>query len=103
MKKNKGYEDLLVWHKAIDLVDDVYKATYNFPKEEVYALTAQIRRSAVSVPSNIAEGCARNSYREFVQFLGIATGSLAELHTQLIIALRQNYIFSAALELSFES
>ena len=94
MSKNKGYEELVVWQKAIDLVDCAYDLTTLFPKEEIYSLTSQIRRCAVSVPSNIAEGCARNSYGEFIQFLGIATGSLAELHTQLIIAVRRNYLSS---------
>ncbi|MEQ1705486.1 MAG: four helix bundle protein [Rickettsiales bacterium] len=90
--KHRSYEDLKVWQKAVSLSKDVYRITKNFPKDEIYGLTSQIRRSAVSVSSNIAEGCGRNSYGEFVQFLGIASGSLAELHTQLIIAVDVNYL-----------
>lgn len=89
---NKSYEDLQVWKKAIDLAQFIYSITAQFPKEERYDLTSQLRRAAVSVSSNIAEGCARNSPGEFIQFLGIATGSLAEIHTQCIIANRLNYI-----------
>lgn len=82
----KGYEDLRVWHEAIALSKLVYAKTASFPKSEAFGLTSQIRRSAVSVASNIAEGAARNSSKEFSHFIGIALGSLAELHTQLIIA-----------------
>ena len=76
----------------MNLVEVVYRRTEGFPAREVYGLTAQIRRAAVSVPSNLAEGAARNSSREFFQYLGIATGSLAELETQLEIALRLGYL-----------
>ena len=92
MGKNRGYEDLNVWHKSIDFADEIYSLTVSFPKEEVYGLSSQLRRASVSIASNIAEGCARNSYKEFVQFLGIATGSLAEVHTQLILAERRHYL-----------
>ena len=78
--------ELKIWNKAIDLVAEVYKATSNFPSEEKYGLTSQIRKCAVSIPSNIAEGAGRNSDREFVHFLGIANGSSYELQTQLIIS-----------------
>ncbi len=90
--QHKSYEDLKVWQKAITLSKDIYRITKNFPKDEIYGLTSQIRRSAVSIASNIAEGCGRNSYGEFIQFIGIASGSLAELHTQLLIALDADYI-----------
>ena len=82
----KHYKDLLVWPKAIDLVTQIYVVTRSFPREELYGLTSQIRRSAVSIPSNIAEGQARLTPGEFRHFLGMAKGSLAELDTQLIIA-----------------
>ena len=90
--KHKSYEDLVVWQKSVALSKDIYRITKTFPKDEVYGLTSQIRRCVVSIPSNIAEGCGRNSYGEFIQFLGISSGSLAELHTQLIIALDANYL-----------
>ena len=79
-------KELKVWTKAIDLAVDIYKATKGFPKEETYGLTSQIRRSAVSVPSNISEGAGRNSDNEFMHFLGIANGSAYELETQVIIS-----------------
>jgi four helix bundle protein len=85
-KANRGYEDLQVWQKAIDLAHNIYVATKAFPKEELYGLTSQMRRSSVSIASNIAEGYARNSAKEFAQFLAIACGSTAELKTQLIIS-----------------
>lgn len=92
MDKIKSYNDLIVWQKAIQLVKEIYLATQSFPREEIYGLTSQIRRSAVSVPSNIAEGQARNSTGEFIHFLGIARGSLAELDTQTIIASELGYV-----------
>lgn len=79
-------KELKIWNKAIDLSVGVYQATSNFPKEEMYGLTSQIRRSAVSIPSNISEGAGRNSKNEFIHFLGIANGSSYELQTQLIIS-----------------
>ena len=88
----RNHKDLNVWKKSIDLVDIIYKVTKSFPKEELYCLTSQIRRSAISVPSNIAEGAARSSKKEFIQFLYIALGSLSELETQIIIANRQGYL-----------
>ncbi|MBO5720510.1 MAG: four helix bundle protein [Bacteroidales bacterium] len=83
--KNSNYKNLLVWQKAMDLVVEIYKISKLLPKEEKYGISDQIRRSAVSVPSNIAEGQSRNSIKEFIQFLSIARGSLAELETQLLI------------------
>lgn len=85
-------KELKIWNKAIDLTVDVYKATAGFPKEEVYGLTSQIKRSAVSIPSNIAEGAGRNSNKEFIHFLGIANGSSFELQTQIIVAEKLNLI-----------
>lgn len=90
------YKDLVAWQKAMDLVVDIYKVTDGFPKKEIYSLTDQIRRAAVSVPSNIAEGQAHHSHREFLHFLRHSTGSLAEVETQLLIAERIGYIDHAA-------
>src|SRR5881397_415437 len=92
------YKDLVVWQKAMDLVTDIYKVTDSFPKKEVYSLTDQIRRAAVSVPSNIAEGQAHHSHREFLHFLRHSRGSLAELETQILIAERIGYIDHSATE-----
>lgn len=91
----RNYSDLIVWQKAMDLVEAVYRV---FPKEEVYGLTAQLRRAAVSVPSNIAEGQGRRSTREFLHYLSIAHGSLRELETQLLIAARLGYCDAAEQE-----
>jgi four helix bundle protein len=79
----KTHKDLEVWKRSLDLVEKVYSMTRSFPKEEVYGLTLQMRRSAVSVPSNIAEGAARGSKKEFIQFLYIALGSLEEFKISL--------------------
>lgn len=87
-----SYQDLLVWQKAMDLATDCYKITKSFSKEELFGITSQIRRSAVSVPSNIAEGQERNSKNEFIHFLGITQGSLRELETQIILSQRVEYI-----------
>ncbi len=89
--KVKSYKELDVWKKGIEIVDRVYKITENFPKKELYALALQMQKSAVSIPSNIAEGFARSHSAEYRQFLHIALGSCAELETQLIITLRRNY------------
>ena len=91
------HKNLEAWKKSIELVTKVYSETKNFPQEEKYGLTNQIRRSAVSIPSNIAEGCARSSDKESVRFIDIALGSLAELETQLIIAENLNYIEQTSL------
>lgn len=90
MKHN--VKELKIWQKAIDLTVDTYKATAHFPSEEKYGLTSQIRRSAVSIPSNIAEGAGRNTDKEFLHFLGISNGSSFELMTQLIVANRLELI-----------
>jgi four helix bundle protein len=84
----QAYRDLQVWHKAMDLAAAVYEASKCFPREELYGLTSQLRRSAISISSNIAEGSGRNSSGEFKQFLGIARGSNYEVQTQLELASR---------------
>ena len=89
-----GYQNLEVWKKSMKLVTDVYLQVKALPKEETYSLADQIRRSAVSIPSNIAEGSSRNSSKEFIQFLYIALGSACELETQLLIAKNVGYIES---------
>src|SRR5688572_16645546 len=86
------HRDLIAWQEAMALVESVYRDTASFPREENYGLTTQIRRCAISVPSNIAEGAARNSSREYVQFLGISCGSLSELETQLELAIRLGFM-----------
>jgi four helix bundle protein len=93
------YKDLTVWKEAINLVEDIYKVIKFFPKEEAYALSDQIRRAVVSIPSNIAEGANRNTDKEFIQFLYIALGSASEVETQLIIANRLRYIKNIQAEL----
>lgn len=85
------HHDLLVWQVSMDLVNEVYILSSLFPKEEIYGLTAQLRRAAISVPSNIAEGAARTSKKEFLYYLSVARGSLSELETQLLIAKRLKY------------
>jgi four helix bundle protein len=91
-EKIKNFQDLRIWQKGIEVVKDTYILTKKFPKEELYALTSQMRRSAVSIPSNIAEGFRRYHNKEYKQFLYIALGSCAELETQIIIAKELNYI-----------
>jgi len=88
----KAYSDLIVWQKAMDMVVSIYKATERFPREEVYGLTSQLRRAAVSVPSNIAEGQGRKSTNEFLHHLSFARGSLMEVETQLLLAERLSYL-----------
>jgi four helix bundle protein len=87
----QDYRDLIVWQKAMDLVEIVYKLTRVFPREEQYALTGQIRKAAISIPSNIAEGQGRRTTAEFLRFLSIANGSLREVETQVLIAERLGY------------
>lgn len=84
--KLKSYKELIVWQKSIRLTTAVYETTKSYPKSELYGLTSQMRRSAVSIPSNIAEGSTRQYLPEYLQFLNIALGSAAELETQLLIA-----------------
>jgi len=85
-QKIRTFRDLLIWQKSIKLVTQIYEVTKIFPKEEAFGLTSQMRRCAVSIPSNIAEGHGRNSTRDYLRFFQIATGSLYELQTQLVIA-----------------
>jgi four helix bundle protein len=85
-QKLKSYKDLLVWQKGMTLVKDIYRLTSGFPQDERFGLMSQLRRAAVSVPSNIAEGQSRHTSGEFIQFLSHAEGSLAELETQILIA-----------------
>ena len=95
--KIQSYKDLIVWQKAMSMVEVVYNLTQMLPKEELFSLTNQIRRAAVSVPSNIAEGSARYSNKDTARFADIAIGSLAEVETQLIIAKELNYISDISL------
>ena len=88
----KNYKDLDVWNKAMALTNLIYDVTADFPKSEIYGLANQIRRAAVSIPSNIAEGSIRGSKPEFSRFINIARGSLAELETQIILACGRKYI-----------
>jgi len=101
-----SYRDLVAWKKAMELVTEVYRTTERFPKEEIYGLTSQLRRAAVSVPCNIAEGQGRLTKGEFHQFLGYARGSLLEMETQILIAGNLGYLqqsqVSSLLELSAE-
>ncbi|QDU25332.1 hypothetical protein ETAA8_03970 [Anatilimnocola aggregata] len=87
----RSYRDLIVWQEAISLAKSVYKLSANFPRREVYGLTSQIRRASISIPSNIAEGLARNSTREYLRFVSIALGSLAELETQLCLSVELEF------------
>lgn len=90
-RKTGSYKDLLVWQKGIALVKETYSLTRGFPSDERFGLVTQMRRAAVSIPSNIAEGQARHTTKEFVQFVSHAEGSVAELETQLIIATELGY------------
>lgn len=88
----KSYEALIVWQKSMILVKDIYLASKNFPKEELFGLTSQMKRSAISIPSNIAEGSLRISRKDFIRFLHMAYGSGAEIQTQIKIAAMLNFI-----------
>ena len=90
--KTKSFKDLIVWQKSYNLALEVYRATSNFPKEEIYGLSQQMRRSAISISSNIAEGYGRQFNKEYKQFLSIAYGSLCELETQCLMAVDLHYI-----------
>ena len=91
----KSFHDLVAWQKAMELVTEIYKSSQKFPKEEIFGLTSQIRRAAVSIPSNIAEGRGKSSTGEFQQFLYHARGSLAEVETQVFIAINLGYLDTA--------
>jgi len=88
----RSFRDLRVWQGAMDLVEMIYKVSVDFPRHETYGLTSQLRRAAISVPSNIAEGHARKHTKEYLNFLSVAQGSLAELQTQIEIASRLGYV-----------
>jgi len=90
--KLKTYQELFVWQRAMDLVEEVYKTSRGFPREEIYGITSQVRRAAVSIPSNIAEGQGRRTTADFLRHLSIAYGSLLELETQILIATRLRYM-----------
>ena len=92
-------KELKIWNKAMELTVDIYKATEKFPKEETYGLTSQIRRAAVSIPSNISEGAGRNSNNEFRHFLSIANGSSYELQSQLVISNKLNLLTDETAEI----
>ena len=92
MAKIKNYRDLVVWQKAMDLTTMLYQIVRKLPKEETYALSDQMRRAAISIPSNIAEGFGRNSTKEYIHFLYITKGSVCELETQLMLCVRIEYL-----------
>jgi len=92
MEKIRNFKELRIWQKGIEIVKDIYILTKRFPKEELYGLTSQMRRSAISIPSNIAEGFKRYHNKEYSQFLHITLGSAAELETQLTIAKELGFI-----------
>jgi len=93
-KKIKSFRDLDVWNKGMEVVKEVYDVSRKFPREEMYGLTSQIRKCAISIPSNIAEGFQRKSRKEYKYFLSVALGSCAELETQVEISLMLDYINS---------
>jgi four helix bundle protein len=97
-----SYRDLIAWQKAVRLTVEIYETTKSFPREELYGLTSQLRRAAVSVPSNIAEGQARYSDREFGHFLANARGSLVEIETQLLIGRELGYVQEKSLRVLLE-
>ena len=92
MSNVTSYKDLLIWQKGIEIVKEVYVLSEKLPKEEVYGLTSQIKRSSISIPSNIAEGWGRNYTKSYVQFLKYSRGLLLELETQIIIAKELDFI-----------
>lgn len=102
-KKKSSFRNLIAWQKSIAFVKAVYLVTAKFPKDETYGLTSQIKRAVISIPSNIAEGSSRKSPLEFIRFLNIAKGSLAEVETQLEIAKELSFISEQELESLTES
>lgn len=98
----QSYRDLKVWQKGRTLVSRIYQASSQFPQTEMYGLTSQIRRAAISIPSNLAEGSAKGSTREFMRFIGIAYGSLAEVETQLFLASDLSFITASEREALLE-
>ena len=103
MAQIKTYRDLIVWQNSMALVTEIYKLSKSFPKDETYGLTSQMRRCAVSIPSNIAEGYGRNSTSDYVRFLRIAAGSLYELQTQIEIAFKLEYLRKTDFDGLYES
>jgi four helix bundle protein len=99
----KTYRDLIVWQKAMQMVTYIYQLTGDFPKNELYGLTSQIRRCAISIPSNIAEGYGRNSTDDYLRFLNISRASLYELQTQLEISFNLNFLVKADFEKIYEA
>ena len=91
----RSYSDLIAWQKAVKLVTEIYRVSKRFPSEELFGLTSQLRRAAISIPSNIAEGQGRLGRKEFLHFLGNARGSLGEVETQIIIARNLDYLSEA--------
>ena len=102
MTEVRDYKDLTVWQKSMDLAEMIYRLTEKFPAKEMYELTKQIRRAAVSVPSNLAEGRGRQTSNEFRHFLSTARGSLHEVETQLLLAMRFGYVDTAQTRPTFE-
>src|SRR5881409_2769515 len=102
MKKTQDYKDLVVWQKGIVLAKLIYRLTQSFPSAEKFGLVAQMRRAAVSIPSNLAEGQARHTTGEFVQFISHAEGSVAELDTQLILSIELKFCRDVGAEAAFE-
>ena len=100
MEKIKSFRDLRIWQQGIEIVKEIYLLTAQFPKDEVYGLTSQMKRAAISIPSNVAEGFKRLHSKEFRQFLHVALGSAAELETLLVIANELNLINEAQLNIS---
>lgn len=98
----ESYRDLQVWQRGVDLTERIYETTQPFPLEERFGLVAQLRRAAVSIPSNIAEGWGRMSTQEFIRFLGIAHGSLTEVETQIIVSHRLGFIDAPVKQLVLE-
>jgi four helix bundle protein len=94
MENNRvdSFKDLIVWQKGIALVNEIYRVTRHFPKEELYGLTSQARRAAISVPTNVSEGWGRGTTKNYIQFLEISRGSLYELHTLIIISANQEFL-----------
>jgi len=103
MEKSRNFKDLIVWQKSMSLITQIYNITRKFPKDEIYGLSSQIRRASVSVAANIAEGQWRNSNGEFIQFLGISEGSLAELETLLMVGENVGYISAEQNKLFLDS
>ena len=98
----KNYKDLIVWQKSIDLVEEIYKVTSLLPNEELYGLSIQLKRAAVSIPSNIAEGYERNTTKDYIKFLSIAKASRAEVETQLYICKRLGFLSDEDIKIAFD-